>query len=108
VRGARSYNNGNYGQRLLRIIVKDDSWIHLGIGVVGHACFLLGSVFFLYESLKRAGTWLFIFGAAGMLIGKLGSALASVEYRRMYAEVKQTQHRQQAQLETGRAGSVQS
>lgn len=81
---------------MLRTIVKDYSWIHLSISVLGHCCFLLGSVFFLYESLKRAGTWLFIFGAAGMLIGKIGSALASVEYRRMFKEAKQQSQRQAA------------
>ncbi len=65
--------------RLLHALYKEYTWVHLMIGIVGNVCFFLGSVFFLYKSLKTAGVWLFILGAGGMLIGKLGSAM--VEWR---------------------------
>lgn len=55
--------------------VTNYEWIHTGIGLLGNTAFLVGSVFFLFESLKRAGTWLFIAGSFGMLLGSLGRAI---------------------------------
>ncbi|HEX5678265.1 MAG TPA: YrhK family protein [Alcanivorax sp.] len=40
---------------------------------------MVGSVFFLWESLKPAGVWLFIIGSAGMLLGSIGAAIVSYE-----------------------------
>ncbi len=36
-------------------------------------------MFFLWESWQRAGTWLFIIGSVGMLIGSIGSAIVTYE-----------------------------
>ena len=59
---------------LLRVIVKDYGWIHRGLGVGGNLAFLVGSVLFLpqFEPWKVTGVWLFIIGAALMLVGALG------------------------------------
>lgn len=54
-------------------------WVHTWLGLVGNIAFLVGSVFFLFESLKLAGIWLFIVGALGMLLGSIGDAVARVE-----------------------------
>ena len=43
--------------------------------VLGNGAFLVGSIFFLWESLKPAGIWLFIIGAAGMFVGSIGDAI---------------------------------
>lgn len=61
--------------RPLAILVRDYQWVHLTLGLIGNVCFVVGSVFFLYETLKTAGVWLFIVGSGGMLIGAIGSAL---------------------------------
>jgi hypothetical protein len=58
----------------LQEIVNKYKWVHTSIGILGNTCFFIGSIFFLFESLKNAGVWLFIFGSAGMLIGSVGSA----------------------------------
>jgi hypothetical protein len=66
--------------RRLRNLVSRFQWFHQGIGVIGGLTFFVGSILFLYdETWKRAGTWLFIIGSFGMLIGNLGSVL--VRYR---------------------------
>lgn len=65
--------------QVLRALVHRFQWVHLGVGMTGNLCFFIGSVFFLYESLKTAGIWLFIIGAFGMLIGSVGSAIVKYE-----------------------------
>lgn len=58
--------------------VSNYEWIHTGLGLVGNLAFLVGSVLFLWESTKQAGVWLFIIGAAGMLVGSVGRAIVDV------------------------------
>jgi len=65
----------SYRVRAFRLLVRDYRWIHTGIGLLGNGAFLIGSIFFLWESLKPAGIWLFIIGAAGMLVGSIGDAI---------------------------------
>ena len=66
--------------RPFEILVKDYEWIHLSVGLIGHVSFLAGSVLFLpaFEPLKTLGVWLFILGAAAMLVGYAGRALVDV------------------------------
>lgn len=68
------------GSALLRDFVDDFPVIHLIIGGVGNATFLVGSAFFLVPSLETAALWLFVVGSFGMLVGSLGEAF--VRYRR--------------------------
>lgn len=67
--------------RLVREFVTEFEWIHITLGLIGNVSFLVGSVFFLWESLKTAGVWLFIIGATGMLIGSIGSGIVKHETR---------------------------
>ena len=62
---------------LLHKIVHDYGWIHRSLGLLGNACFFIGSVLFLpaLEQWKTTGVWLFIVGSALMLIGAAGSFL---------------------------------
>ena len=60
----------------IRDFIENNPWVHTAIGLFGNASFFVGSVFFLFESLQRAGVWLFIAGSAGMLIDRVGSAVA--------------------------------
>jgi len=62
-------------RQAVKIFVSKYKWIHTIIGIIGNVCFFVGSIFFLFETLQTAGTWLFIFGSLGMLIGSIGSAI---------------------------------
>ncbi len=62
--------------------MQDYEWFHTLLGILGNLAFLVGSVLFLFESLKRAGVWLFIVGSAGMLVGSVGSVLVRRARRR--------------------------
>jgi membrane-bound ClpP family serine protease len=59
-------------------LIRDYEWVHLTLGVTGNALFVVGSVFFLFEALMTAGTWLFIFGSALMLVGATCNALIKI------------------------------
>lgn len=67
--------------RVITGFIRDFRWIHLGLGLLGNLAFFVGSIFFLWESWMRVGTWLFIGGSAGMLIGSIGEALVRWEKR---------------------------
>ncbi|MBK1698778.1 YrhK family protein [Rhodovibrio salinarum] len=62
-------------------LLREYEWIHRLLGILGHVCFFVGSVFFLWESLKLAGIWLFIVGAGGMMIDRICSLI--VHYERL-------------------------
>ena len=59
----------------VRCLLEEHRWIHLGVGILGNALFLVGSVLFLWETTEAVGVWLFIVGAAAMLAGSIGSAI---------------------------------
>ncbi|MEJ2060651.1 MAG: YrhK family protein [Gammaproteobacteria bacterium] len=67
--------------RLFSAFLRDFPWIHIALGLTGNLAFLIGSVFFLWTSLERAGVWLFIIGSGGMFIGSIGSAVVRWEER---------------------------
>lgn len=77
---------------LTRAFVHQYQWFHLAMGLLGNTAFVVGSVFFLWESLKPAGVWLFIIGSAGMLLGSIGAAIVAYERAkgRMPGEVQET------------------
>jgi len=67
--------NDSEARRVLHTVFRDYGWVHTGLGLMGNAAFLVGSVLFLWESTKVVGVWLFIVGAAGMLLGSIGQAV---------------------------------
>jgi hypothetical protein len=66
--------------------VQDYEWVHTILGIVGNVSFFVGSVFFLVESLKTAGVWLFIIGSFGMMIGSIGRVIVNRARRRDHDE----------------------
>lgn len=62
----------------LSLALKRFEWIHTTLGIFGNTLFVIGSVFFLYQSLQTEGTWLFIVGSSFMLIGALGSGILKI------------------------------
>lgn len=68
--------------KVLKTIVRDYNWIHLGVGLFGNLCFFVGSILFLWESTKNTGVWLFIIGSAGMLVGSAGRWITSLYARK--------------------------
>lgn len=64
------------------VLIKQYQWAHLVLGIAGNISFVVGSIFYLHESLKTPGTWLFIAGSTGMLVGSLGSAAVKLTEKR--------------------------
>lgn len=58
----------------LEMVVTDYQFIHLGIGIVGNALFVVGSVLFFprFESLVTVAVWFFVVGSSLMLCGAIG------------------------------------
>ncbi|MEQ9607641.1 MAG: YrhK family protein [Kiloniellaceae bacterium] len=75
-------------QHPIRTLVQEFGWAHTGIGLIGNATFLTGSVFFLpaFEPWKTFGVWLFIVGASLMLVGSLGDVMVKIYEARARAE----------------------
>lgn len=67
--------------KAVRAFLHDYEWIHTGLGLIGNTCFFVGSIFFVWDSMKAQGVWLFIWGSLGMLIGSIGSAIVRYERR---------------------------
>jgi hypothetical protein len=67
-------------ESFIRTLVCDYEWIHLAIGVLGNAAFLVGSILFLpqFDALQTTGVWLFIIGAFFMLVGSVGQFFVSL------------------------------
>ncbi|ORE97178.1 YrhK family protein [Aurantimonas sp. 22II-16-19i] len=68
---------------MLKTLVRDYSWIHLGIGLFGNFCFVVGSVLFfkIFETYYTLGVWLFVVGSTGMFLGSLGGLAKSLYER---------------------------
>lgn len=60
---------------MLRTLLRDYEWIHLGLGLTGNLMFFVGSVLFLpaFEPWKTLGVWLFVVGSLLMLVGSAGN-----------------------------------
>lgn len=83
----RARRQNRTGHALLRAFIHEYQWVHIVLGLFGNTSFVVGSVFFLYASLKLPAIWLFIVGSAGMLIGSIGNAVVTYEERR-YGSLK--------------------
>lgn len=66
-------------RRPIRALLDHSEWVHVTLGLIGNLAFLVGSVLFLWDSTKVVGVWLFIVGAAGMLINSVGRAVVDTE-----------------------------
>ena len=78
----------------LHILVEDYGWIHLGLGMMGHAVFIAASALLLASNPLNLpmvsgsvdpgilGRWLFIVGSSLMFIGSFGELLVSLYSRR--------------------------
>lgn len=65
---------------MLRTLVKDYFYIHLGIGLVGNLLFVLGSILFFktFEAWYTVAVWLFVAGSSGMFLGSLGRLFKTI------------------------------
>ncbi len=67
--------------RALRKLFHDYEWVHTILGIIGNTSFLVGSILFFWKQTKETGVWLFVFGASGMLIASIGTALVKAYER---------------------------
>lgn len=67
---------------MARQLIHDFPWFHRWMGAVGNMLFVLGSVFFLFESLTIPGTWIFVGASFGMMIDSFGEKVVRYEERR--------------------------
>ena len=58
-------------------------WAHVANDAVTALLFLVGSIFFLYDSLKEWGIWLFIIGSAQMMVGPIIRTFNKIYVRRI-------------------------
>ena len=65
---------------MLKTVLRDYGWIHLGLGLAGNVTFFIGSILFLpaLESWKTVGVWLFIVGSFLMLVGAAGEMVKGI------------------------------
>jgi hypothetical protein len=63
----------------VRSFVHDFPWFHRWMGLVGNALFVIGSVFFLFDRLVIAGTWIFVGASLGLLADSVGEKLRTRE-----------------------------
>ncbi|MAX00852.1 MAG: hypothetical protein CMN72_14675, partial [Sphingomonas sp.] len=64
----------------MKTLIRDYPYIHLGLGLIGNAMFLIGSILFFreFDAWYHVAVWLFVLGSAGMLIGALGKAATDI------------------------------
>ncbi|MEE2951130.1 MAG: YrhK family protein [Pseudomonadota bacterium] len=65
---------------MIQTLVRDFGWIHLGIGLFGNFCFVVGSILFFktFEAWYTVAVWLFVVGSSGMFVGSLGELAKSL------------------------------
>lgn len=64
----------------IKFLVRDDGWIHTGLGLIGNVLFFAGSILFLptFSDWKTIAVWLFITGSFLMLLGTLGDLIVAI------------------------------
>lgn len=56
--------------------------VHLGIGLLGNALFVIGAVLFVTKK-QDVGTWFFLTGSCGMFVGSLGEVMRKLGEHRL-------------------------
>lgn len=75
-------SDGGDRRRWIGTALREFPWVHLGIGLVGNALFLVGSVLFFWDSVMTLAIWMFVAGSLGMFLGSVGEILVRVEKHR--------------------------
>lgn len=74
--------NASKSTRRVSRVVRDFPWVHLGIGLLGNAAFVVGSVLFFFKSVQTLAIWVFVVASAGMFVGSLGQLLVRIDRAR--------------------------
>jgi YrhK-like protein len=91
-------------RRALGVFVRRFPEIHLGIGLVGNAVFLVGTVLFMAGP-EAVGIWFFLVGSSGMFLGALGEVLRVQGMRRLWRTDTDPVNPSERWSETGRSAS---
>lgn len=71
-----------YERRGLAAFVRRYPQVHQGIGLLGNALFIAGSVLFVVER-QDVGVFAFLSGSIGMFVGQLGDIVRGLGKRRL-------------------------
>lgn len=65
---------------MLRTLVHDYFYIHLGIGLGGNLLFVIGSILFFktFEAWYTLAVWMFVTGSSCMFLGSLGQLFKTI------------------------------
>jgi len=69
-------------RRALGAFVRRFPQVHLGIGLLGNALFVTGTVLFMTKH-QDAGMWFFLTGSSGMFLGALGELVRKLGKHRL-------------------------
>lgn len=71
-------------RRTLETFVHRFPTVHVSLGMIGNALFVVGSLLFVTGS-QDLGAYLFVAGSCGMFLGSLGEAVRRMTRRRLDA-----------------------
>lgn len=77
--------------------------IHLGVGLLGNALFITGTVLFMMK-MSDVGLYFFLAGSSGMFLGTFGELLRSLGRRKLWewdVDPKYPDHRWSEQISGG-------
>lgn len=79
--------------------------VHLGIGLVGNALFITGTILFMIKQ-EAVGLWFFLVGSSGMALATLGEVLRALGRHRLAKFDVDPRAPDQRWSETGRRPSA--
>ncbi len=77
-----TYELPEYERRGVAAFVRRFPQVHQGIGLLGNALFIAGSVLFLVQE-QHLGNLAFLSGSVGMFVGQLGEIVRGLGKRRL-------------------------
>ena len=91
--------------RALGMFIRRFPQVHLGIGLLGNAVFIVGTVMYL-SNRDDIGIWFFLVGSCGMFLGSLGEVFRIKGKQRLWQSDIDPVNPAERWSETGRSSST--